>query len=88
MKRAMLLLPMFLLGLFSFGQDVDGYYIKKSGDTIRGKVKLPLLPKLKLGASSQITFDPLAKEAVKEAKEIDYANLTFDFRFSQGGREA
>ena len=87
MKREMLLLPLILLCLFSFGQDVDGYYIKKTGDTIRGKVKLPLLPKLKLGASSQITIDPLAKEAVKEAKEIDYAKLTFDFRFSQGGEK-
>lgn len=83
-KEFPLLVLLLLLSFFSIGQDVDGYYIKKTGDTIRGKIKLPMLPKFKLGASSQIVFDPLEAEAAKEAKEIDYAKLTFDIRFSSG----
>ncbi|WP_416439033.1 hypothetical protein [Phnomibacter sp. MR] len=86
-KEFSLLVLLLLLSFFSIGQDVDGYYIKKTGDTIRGKIKLPMLPKLKLGASSQIVFDPLEAEAAKEAKEIDYAKLTFDVRFSSGGEK-
>lgn len=65
-------------------QDADGYYINKSGDTVRGKVSIPMHKKLKWNASSQTNEDPLKDDVTNEAAEIDYSSLTFDFKFSEG----
>lgn len=66
-------------------QETDGYYITKTGDTVRGKIQVPLNPKLKLGASSQGNPDPLRDEVPGESKDIDYSKLSFDFKFSEDG---
>ncbi len=65
-------------------QESDGYYVSKSGDTIRGKIKIPLKQKIKLGASSQILSDPLKDEGLNESNKIDYNKMTFDIRFAEG----
>lgn len=70
-----------------FSQEAEGYYINKAGDSIRGKVQVPIKPKLKIGASSQGNPDPLRDETPLESKEIDYSKLTFDFKFSEDGNK-
>ncbi|MBI3139021.1 MAG: hypothetical protein HYZ15_10580 [Sphingobacteriales bacterium] len=81
--------PILLLSLFSMSaimaQESDGYYISKKGDTIRGKIQVPLKPKIKIGASSGQNFDPLSGKVPDESAAIEYSKLTFDFKFSEDG---
>ena len=88
MKQTILLLLAVFCGQAIFAQQVPGYYINKTGDTVRGNIDLPMKPKLKLGASSQTLPDPLEALASTEAKDIDYAKLTFDFKFSENNAKA
>lgn len=85
MKKAVISLMALIWCNLLFSQEAEGYYINKTGDTIRGKVQIPIIPRLKIGASTQEGFDPLKEETLYESKEIDYSKLTFDFRFSEGG---
>ena len=87
MKRTVLFLLTFFVGILVFAQEADGYYLNKTGDTIRGKIQVPLKPKLKIGASSQSDPDPLRDDVPGESKEIDYSKLTFDFKFSEDGNK-
>ena len=87
MKKILFSLLAFLSTTLLFAQDAEGYYLNKTGDTIRGKIQVPLKPKLKLGASSQGDPDPLRNDVPNESKEIDYSKLTFDFRFSEDGNK-
>lgn len=83
MKKIILICLSLVYVQLVFGQQANGYYISKTGDTIRGKVDIPFKPKLKLGASSQTVRDPLEGDVPWESKDIDYSKLTFDFRFSE-----
>lgn len=85
MKNFYMAILLILTGSFAKAQNADGYYITKTNDTIRGKIEVPLHPKIKIGASSQITYDPLGDDVTKESKEINFSKLTFDFRFSEDG---
>ena len=84
MKKIIFACLAILCGQLVVAQQADGYYINKSGDTIRGKVAIPLKPRVKLGASSQTLPDPLEGNVPWESKDIEFSNLTFDFRFSEG----
>lgn len=85
MKKILVSLIAICCTLALAAQEADGYYINKTGDTVRGKVQVPLKPQLKLGASSQGDPDPLRDEVPGESKDIDYAKLSFDFKFSEDG---
>lgn len=85
MRKALSILLALFFSTGLFAVETDGYYINKSGDTIRGKVQIPLKPKLKIGASSQSGFDPLRDDVPDESREIEYSKLTFDFKFSETG---
>lgn len=85
MKKALLSLLTLFWSALLFSQESEGYYIDKTGDTIRGKLQIPIKPKLKIGASSQGDHDPLRDDTPNESKEIDYSKLTFDFKFSENG---
>ncbi|MBK9382094.1 MAG: hypothetical protein IPN39_12300 [Chitinophagaceae bacterium] len=85
MKNLVHCLLTFFISTLVVAQETDGYYLNKTGDTIRGKVQVPLKPKLKIGASSQSDPDPLREDVPNESKEIDYSKLTFDFKFSEDG---
>lgn len=87
MKKTLLSLLTFFWCTLLFSQETEGYYINKMGDTIRGKVHIPIKPKLKIGASSQGDPDPLRDDTPHESKEIDYCKLTFDFKFSEDGNK-
>ena len=87
MRKITFIVLTILLSIGVFGQETDGYYITKTGDTIWGKIKIPIEPKLKLAASSQTLHDPLKDEAIDEAKDIEYSKLTFDFKFSDSGEK-
>ncbi|MGB5028099.1 MAG: hypothetical protein WBO38_06325 [Chitinophagaceae bacterium] len=87
MKNLVHCLLTFFISTLVVAQETDGYYLNKTGDTIRGKVQVPLKPKLKLGASSQSDPDPLRDDVPNESKEIDYSKLTFDFKFSEDGNK-
>ena len=75
-----------------FAQEVDGYYINKSGDTLRGKIDIPSKKEMVIVGSSRyspskstISSDPLKGDSIKESKKINYSKLTFDFKFSEAG---
>ena len=85
MKNTVLCLLTFFISGLVVAQETEGYYLNNTGDTIRGKVQVPLKPKLKIGASSQSDPDPLREDVPNESKEIDYSKLTFDFKFSEDG---
>ena len=87
MKKIVVSLLVFFYSVLVFSQEADGYYINKTGDTIRGKVQVPVKPKLKIGASSQRDPDPLRDDTPNESKEIDYSKLTFDVKFSEDGNK-
>ena len=85
MKKILLILLTLFWCAPLFSQETEGYYVNKTGDTIRGKVQIPIKPKLKIGASSQGDPDPLRDDTLLESKEIDYSKFTFDFKFSEDG---
>lgn len=87
MKKIAFSVLAIILSISVFAQETDGYYINKTGDPIRGKVRVPVIPKLKIGASSQRNPDPLRNDVPNEAKEIDYSKLAFDFKFSDDGNK-
>ena len=69
-------------------QVFDGYYISKSGDTTRGKVQVPKGKPVIIGPSFTLRGrstapDPLKNESLQESKNINYGQLTFDFKFSE-----
>ncbi|MBI5371126.1 MAG: hypothetical protein HZA79_03755 [Sphingobacteriales bacterium] len=84
-KTCLILLLSFLSTSAIMAQESDGYYISKKGDTIRGKIQIPLKPKLKAGASSGQNYDPLGGKVPDESTAIEYSKLTFDFKFSEDG---
>lgn len=88
MKSFLIFLLLQTVSIVAVAQEADGYYINKSGDTLRGKIQVPLKPKLKLGASSQQTADRIRDEVSDESKEIEFSKLAFDFRFSVNGEKA
>jgi hypothetical protein len=88
MKLILILLHLVIFSLLAVAQEADGYYINKNGDTLRGKIQVPLKPKLKLGASSQQTADRIRDDVPDESKEIEFAKLAFDFRFSSNGEKS
>lgn len=88
MKSLFIYLSLLTVYTASMAQEADGYYINKNGDTLRGKIQVPLKPKLKLGASSQQTADRIRDEVTDESKEIEFSKLTFNFWFSQNNEKA
>lgn len=88
MKSLFIYLSLLTVYTASIAQEADGYYINKNGDTLRGKIQVPLKPKLKLGASSQQTADRIRDEVTDESKEIEFSKLTFNFWFSQNNEKA
>ena len=88
MKTTLFLLLTFCCLQSSIAQLADGYYINKTGDTIRDKIEIPLKPKVKLGASSQTNADPLQGLVDSESTKIDFTKLTFDFKFSENNSKA
>jgi len=52
MKNLVHCLLTLFISTFAVAQETDGYYLNKTGDTIRGKVQVPLKPKLKIGGST------------------------------------
>lgn len=87
MKKILITLLTFFWSALLFAQETDGYYINKTGDTIRGKIQVPIKPKLKIGASSQRASDRLKDDVPNESKDIDYRKFTFDFKFSENGEK-
>lgn len=87
-KTFFLLLNLMTISMLAVAQEAEGYYINKNGDTLRGKIQVPIKPKVKLGASSQQTADRIREEVTDESKEIEFSKLTFDFRFSSNGEKA
>ncbi|HSV11037.1 MAG TPA: hypothetical protein VLI68_09725 [Hanamia sp.] len=83
MKNILFLILFILVGTSAFAVETEGYFITKKGDTIRGKIQVPLIKKITIGASSQFIFDPLKDDLPDESKDIDYTELTFDFKFSE-----
>lgn len=83
MKHQLFFLLAFLWLTGTSAQDADGYYVSKTGDTIRGKIKIPVKPKMKIGASSQLLTDPLKDKVPNESNKIDYSKLTFDIKFAE-----
>lgn len=74
-----------LISLHIIAQDATGYLINKNGDTIIGKVLVPIKTKVKIGASSQGDWDPLKDQVPFESKEIEFSKLTFEFKFAEDG---
>lgn len=72
-------------------QEFEGYYINKSGDTVRGKIQVPKGNVTIIGSTSvtmgrvtpQSAPDPLKDLVKNESKKIDYSKLTFDIKFSE-----
>lgn len=88
MKPLLLVTIFFTYSVFTLSaQEASGYYITKSGDTVTGTIQVPLLPKIKIGGSSQSKFDPLYNMPTGETTEINYSALTFDFRFTEDGKK-
>ena len=83
MKHQLFFLLTFLWVTITNAQEADGYYVSKTGDTTRGKIKIPIKPKIKIGASSQLLTDPLKDKVPNESTKIDYSKLTFDFKFAE-----
>jgi hypothetical protein len=84
------ILSMLLLATHSIihAQDFDGYYIQKSGDTIRGKVQVPKGNLRFINATNETMGsvtgkDRLGAQTLDESKKIDYSKLTFDIKFSE-----
>ena len=83
MKHQLFFLLTFLWLTSTNAQEADGYYVSKTGDTTRGKIKIPIKPKIKIGASSQLLTDPLKDKVPNESNKIDYSKLTFDIKFAE-----
>jgi len=77
MKNLVRCLLTFFISTLAVAQETDGYYLNKTGDTIRGKVQVPL----------HTAPHPLRPPAPTQSKEIDYSKLTFDFKFSEDGNK-
>ena len=92
MKKATLISLTLFINILLSGQEVDGYYINKSGDTIRGKIDIPTKKQVEIVGSSRystpkfiIEPDPLKPDSLAESKKINYSKLTFDIKFSEDG---
>lgn len=85
-----IILTLFCIKISS-AQVADGYFINKSGDTIRGKIEIPFKKEAfivgssstGMGTSPAIVPDPLKNDSLKESKQINYSKLTFDFKFQE-----
>ncbi|TAH03308.1 MAG: hypothetical protein EAZ16_07825 [Sphingobacteriales bacterium] len=91
MKKIALIALIIFSSVCLYGQEANGYYINKSGDTVRGKIEIPTKRNLLIVGSSRtgmgqapkIEADPLFNDSIKESKKINYSKLTFDFKFAE-----
>lgn len=74
-------------GLTLFSQSAPGYYITKTGDTIRGQINVPLIKKGKNEPRYLTSMDKLRDDSTNELKTIDYPEFMFDFKFSADGKD-
>lgn len=78
-----MLLPTIFFVAIALGQDADGYYISKKGDTVRGKILVSTFRGVKPGAQTRYSFDPLGNDVPDESREINFNDFQDEFKFSQ-----
>lgn len=69
MKSVIIALCIFLFSLNAFAENVDGYYINKTADTVKGKLDIPI--KSKVVKFDKLTFDFKFSSGDGKFKKID-----------------